>query len=89
MFSSIWMMTSNLSEWIRQLLGDSVIPTPFVKSSAVSEAGLAQKTIFEVELGGSKNRKTYDRALESVIGFSNDIEKMIQAAWNRGGTDEA
>ncbi|MBY6092574.1 plasmid partitioning protein RepA [Maritimibacter alkaliphilus] len=78
----------DLSEWIRELLGDSVIPTPFVKSSAVSEAGLAQKTIFEVELSGSKNRKTYDRALESVIGFSNDIEKMIQAAWNRGGSHE-
>lgn len=79
----------DLSEWIRQLLGESVIGTPFVKSSAVSEAGLSQKTIFEVDLAGSKNRRTYDRALESVIGFSNDIEKMIQTAWERGGQNEA
>lgn len=79
----------DLAEWIRQLLGDSVINSPFVKSSAVSEAGLSQKTIFEVDLVGSKNRKTYDRALESVISFSNDIEKMIQSAWGRGGSNEA
>ncbi|HCY99403.1 MAG TPA: plasmid partitioning protein RepA [Rhodobacter sp.] len=79
----------DLAEWLRQLLGDSVIKTPFVKSSAVSEAGLAQKTIFEVDLATTKNRKTYDRALESVISFSNDIEKMIQAAWGRGVADEA
>lgn len=73
----------DLSEWIRKLLGDSVIETPFVKSSAVSEAGLAQKTIFEVDLGTSRNRKTYERAINSVIGFSNDIERMIQTAWGR------
>lgn len=78
----------DLAEWIRELLGDSVIRTPFVKSSAVSEAGLSQKTIFEVELSGAKNRKTYDRALESVISFSNDIENMIQSAWGRGASDE-
>ena len=79
----------DLSEWLRQLLGDSVIETPFVKSSAVSEAGLSQKTIFEVDLATIKNRKTYERALESVMSFSNDIEKMIQSAWGRGGTNEA
>jgi len=78
----------DLAEWIRELLGDSVIKTPFVKSSAVSEAGLSQKTIFEVDLAGTKNRKTYDRALESVISFSDDIEKMIQSAWGRGGVNE-
>ena len=79
----------DLAEWLRQLMGDSVIKTPFVKSSAVSEAGLSQKTIFEVDLATTKNRKTYERALESVMSFSNDIEKMIQTAWGRGGTNEA
>jgi chromosome partitioning protein len=78
----------DLAEWIRELLGDSVIATPFVKSSAVSEAGLSQKTIFEVDLSTTKNRKTYDRALQSAIGFSNDIERLIQRAWGRGGGDE-
>ncbi|OWU83037.1 chromosome partitioning protein ParA [Oceanicola sp. 22II-s10i] len=78
----------DLAEWIRELLGDSVIRTPFVKSSAVSEAGLSQKTIFEVDLANARNRKTYERALESVISFSNDVEEMIQAAWGRGGSNE-
>jgi chromosome partitioning protein len=54
----------------------------------VSEAGLSQKTIFEVDLSTTKNRKTYDRALQSAIGFSNDIERLIQRAWGRGGGDE-
>lgn len=78
----------DLAEWIRKLMGESVIKTPFVKSSAVSEAGLSQKTIFEVGLTGAKNRKTYERALDSAIHFSNDIEDMIQTSWSRGGTDE-
>ncbi len=78
----------DLSDWLRELLGDSVIDTPFVKSSAISEAGLSQKTIFEVDLAEVKNRKTYNRALESVIGFSNDIEVQIQAAWGRGIANE-
>lgn len=77
----------DLAEWIRELLGKSVIPTPFVKSSAVSEAGLSQRTIFEVDLTMIKNRKTFERALESAIGFSNDVEKLIQAAWGREVTD--
>ena len=34
-----------------------------------------------------KNRKTFERALESAIGFSNDVEKLIQAAWGREVTD--
>lgn len=78
----------DLAEWLRQLLGDSILKTPFVKSSAVSEAGLSQKTIWEVDLAATKNRKTYDRAIESAIGFCNDIEKLIQAAWGRGVSDE-
>lgn len=78
----------DLAEWLRQLLGDSILKTPFVKSSAVSEAGLSQKTIWEVDLATTKNRKTYDRAIESAIGFCNDIEKLIQAAWGRGVSDE-
>lgn len=77
----------DLAEWIRELLGESVIPTPFVKSSAVSEAGLSQRTLFEVDLSTVKNRKTFERALESAIGFSNDIEKLIQAAWGREVSD--
>jgi chromosome partitioning protein len=77
----------DLAEWIRELLGTSVIRTPFVKSSAVSEAGVSQRTIFEVDLSSVKNRKTYERALESATGFANDIEKLIQAAWGREVTD--
>ncbi|WP_323777083.1 plasmid partitioning protein RepA [Leisingera sp.] len=79
----------DLAEWIREILGDSVIPTPFVKSSAVSDAGLGQKTVFEVDLSGSKNRKTYDRAIESINAIADDIERKIQASWGREVDDEA
>lgn len=79
----------DLAEWIKEVLGDSVIPTPFVKSSAVSDAGLAQKTVFEVDLSGSKNRKTYDRAIRSINGVTQDIERKIQAAWGREVDNEA
>lgn len=78
----------DLAEWIKEVLGDSVLPTPFVKSSAVSEAGLAQKTVFEVDLSTSRNRKTYERAIESIIGVSDDVERKIQEAWGRTIADE-
>lgn len=58
--------SKTLAEWLRQLLGESVIKTPFVKSSAVSEAGLSQKPFSRSTPATTKNRKTYERALESV-----------------------
>lgn len=72
----------DLAEYLRTLFKDQVLETPFLKSSAISDAGLGQRTVFEAEVSHS-NRRTYDRALQSAIGVCNDIERRIQVAWGR------
>lgn len=72
----------DLAEYLRTLFKDQVLETPFLKSSAISDAGLGQRTVFEAEVSHS-NRRTYDRALQSAIGACNDIERRIQVAWGR------
>ncbi len=73
----------DFADFIRQLFGDAVMKAPFLKSSAVSEAGVSQQTVLEVDLSGVKNRKTYERAIQSVHDIVDEVEQMIQANWGR------
>lgn len=72
----------DLAEYLRALFKDQVLETPFLKSSAISDAGLAQRSVFEAEVT-SANRRTYERAIQSAAGVCNDLERRIQAAWGR------
>lgn len=73
----------DFAEYIRELFGDAVMESAFLKSSAISEAGVYQKSVLEVDLSTVKNRKTYDRAIESVHNITKEVEGMIQANWGR------
>ena len=53
-----------------------------LKSTAISDAGLTNQTIFEVERS-QFTRSTYDRALESVDSVNAEIEALIKKAWGR------
>lgn len=72
----------DLAEYMRALFKDQVLETPFLKSSAISDAGLGQRTVFEAEVTHG-TRRTYDRAIQSAIGVCDDVERRIQAAWGR------
>ncbi|ETW11411.1 plasmid partitioning protein RepA-8 [Roseivivax marinus] len=72
----------DLALYLRTLFGDQVMQSEFLKSSAVSDAGIAQKTIYEVA-GRDMNRRTHGRLLESVNSVCTEIEGMIQKAWGR------
>lgn len=74
---------SDVITWLDSNLTGNVLKNHFLKSSAVGEAGLSQKTVFEVDLSSVKNKRTYDRAIESIIGFTNEIENLIQKSWGR------
>lgn len=71
-----------MSDYLRALFPGQVLDNAFLKSSAVSEAGLSQKTIWEVEPGSMK-KQTLDRAIASATGFCNEIHQKIQSAWGR------
>lgn len=68
--------------FLRQLFGDEVMIAPMLKSTAISDAGLTQQTIFEVERG-QFHRNTYDRALDSLNLVNDEIELLLQTAWGR------
>jgi len=53
-----------------------------LKSTAVSDAGLTQQTLYEVDRS-EFNRNTYDRAVESINQVSSELEGLVQAAWGR------
>lgn len=68
--------------FLRQLFSDEVMIAPMLKSTAISDAGLTQQTIYEVERA-QFHRNTYDRALDSLNLVSDEIEMLLQKAWGR------
>ena len=68
--------------FLRSIFGDHVLNHPMLKSTAISDAGLTNQTIFEVERS-QFTRSTYDRALESVDSVNAEIEALIKKAWGR------
>lgn len=68
--------------FLRSIFGDHVLNHPMLKSTAISDAGLTNQTIFEVERS-QFTRSTYDRALGSVDSVNAEIEALIKKAWGR------
>ena len=73
---------SQMAGFLRSILLDQVLTTPMLKSTAISDAGMTQQTIYEIE-PSQVLKKTLDRILESVNGVSDEFEKVIQTAWGR------
>jgi len=74
----------DFADYIRDLFGDAVMNAAFLKSSAISEAGVSQQTVLEVDLSSIRNRKTYERAIASVHEIGDEINQMLQVNWGRG-----
>lgn len=75
---------SQMAGFLRSILLDQVLNTPMLKSTAISDAGMTQQTIYELD-PAHVVRKTLDRILESVNGVADEFEKTIQQAWGREG----
>ena len=73
---------SQMAGFLRSILLDQVLNTPMLKSTAISDAGMTQQTIYELD-PTQVVRKTLDRILESVNGVADEFEKVIQEAWGR------
>lgn len=68
--------------FLRSIFGEHVLNHPMLKSTAISDAGLTNQTIYEVERS-QFTRATYDRALESVDSVNSEVEALIRKAWGR------
>ncbi|MCB1359959.1 MAG: plasmid partitioning protein RepA [Rhodobacter sp.] len=73
---------SQMAGFLRSILLDQVLTTPMLKSTAISDAGMTQQTIYELE-PSQVVKKTLDRILESVNGVADEFEKTLQRAWGR------
>ncbi|KUP94704.1 sporulation initiation inhibitor protein Soj [Tritonibacter horizontis] len=68
--------------FLRQLFGKEVMTAHMLKSTAISDAGLTQQTVYEVERS-QFHRNTYDRAVDSLNQVNDEIETLLQTAWGR------
>lgn len=68
--------------FMRQLFGEEVMVAPMLKSTAISDAGLTQQTVYEVERS-QFHRSTYDRAVDSLNQVNDEVESLLQQAWRR------
>lgn len=68
--------------FLRQLFGEEVMTNAMLKSTAISDAGLTQQTIYEVERSAF-HRNTYDRAVDSLNAVNDEVEALMQKAWGR------
>ena len=73
---------SQMAGFLRSILLDQVLNTPMLKSTAISDAGMTQQTIYELD-PTQVIRKTLDRILESVNGVADQFENVTQEAWGR------
>lgn len=76
---------AQMAGFLRSILLDQVLHTPMLKSTAISDAGMTQQTIYELD-PNQVVRKTLDRILESVNGMADEFERIIQHAWGRRTT---
>lgn len=68
--------------FLRSIFGAHVLIHPMLKSTAISDAGLTNQTLYEVDRQ-QFTRATYDRAVESVNQVNGEIEGLIRKAWGR------
>ncbi|WP_320144984.1 plasmid partitioning protein RepA [uncultured Cohaesibacter sp.] len=67
---------------LRMLLGDAVLTNSVFETTAVANAGLDKRSLYEIETN-SMGRDTYRRAMESMDSVNHEILSLIQASWGR------
>lgn len=67
---------------LRHLFAEDVLMPTAVESTAVESAGLAKRTLYELE-PGNVGRDTFRRARESMDAVNDRILELITASWGR------
>ncbi|MGY9048772.1 chromosome partitioning protein ParA [Puniceibacterium antarcticum] len=73
---------TQMAGYLRSILVNQVMTEPMLKSTAISDAGMTQQTLYEVD-PSQLIRKTLDRAMTSMNAVADELEQTIQMAWGR------
>lgn len=68
--------------FMQALFPKQMLKSPMVKSTAISDAGITNQTLYEVERS-QFTRATYDRALEALNAVNEEITALLHKAWGR------
>ena len=68
--------------FMQALFPNQMLKSPMVKSTAVSDAGITNQTLYEVDRS-QFIRVTYDRALEALSAVNEEITALVHEAWGR------
>lgn len=73
---------TQMAGYLRSILVNQVMTEPMLKSTAISDAGMTQQTLYEVD-PSQLIRKTLDRAMTSMNSVADELEQTIQFSWGR------
>lgn len=68
--------------FMQALFPKQMLHSPMLKSTAISDAGITNQTLYEVERS-QFSRGTYDRALEALNAVNEEITALVHKAWGR------
>ena len=68
--------------FMQALFPKQLLKSPMVKSTAISDAGITNQTLYEVERS-QFIRGTYDRAMEALNAVNEEITDLVHRAWGR------
>ncbi|MBB4590436.1 chromosome partitioning protein [Rhizobium leguminosarum] len=68
--------------FMQSMLAEEILKTPMVKTTAISDAGLTKRSLYEVDRSNF-TRETYDRAIECMDAVNFEIQGLIHRAWAR------
>lgn len=71
-----------LSSFLRNTLGEDMLRSDFLSSTAIADAGNTMNPLLEVD-PGSFTRKTYERIFDSLSGIAGEIEEEVMRARGR------
>ncbi|MCE6958395.1 plasmid partitioning protein RepA [Cereibacter sphaeroides] len=71
-----------MAAFLRMQFGERVMAETFLKSTLVSDAGMTQNTLYEIDKS-SVTRGTYERAVESFNGVARELQESIHRSWGR------
>src|SRR5690606_28800828 len=67
---------------LRHLFGDAVLTSTAVESAAIETAGLAKRTVYELESGNAYDA-TANRTRESIDAVNAEVLELIARSWGR------
>ncbi|MDT3382286.1 plasmid partitioning protein RepA [Labrys portucalensis] len=68
--------------FMQALFPHQMLKSPMLKSTAISDAGITNQTLYEVDRS-QFIRSTYDRAIEALNAVNEEITALVHKAWGR------